>query len=143
MHDLIRFIISVVLYFSTGHLVLSGVSRALLAPLDKCNRVVYEAIIVSKENFDYNGRGRDHIYLCLSTRSAASFWKGLLLLIVNVKDNNGGKQFVRGCSTGAAVGGSNCTFTMRLSFSKSFTAFHFILQAVYKPINEVQSCYDI
>jgi len=52
-----------------GRLILSGVSTVLVAPLDKSDMTVYEAVFVLKENFDFNaGRGANKIYLCLSTR---------------------------------------------------------------------------
>ena len=40
----------------------------LIAPLDRSDEFIYEADFVLKDNFDYNGKGRDHIYLCLSQR---------------------------------------------------------------------------
>ena len=54
--------------FHSGHLILSGVSTVLIAPLDRSDEFIYEADFVLKDNFDYNGKGRDHIYLCLSQR---------------------------------------------------------------------------
>jgi hypothetical protein len=49
-----------------GKLILSSVQTVLIAPQKHTGRKVYEAIVVQKENFDYDGRGRDYIYLCLS-----------------------------------------------------------------------------
>ena len=53
-----------------GKLILTSVQRVLLAPQHAEGRVaakrVYEAIILQKENFDYNGKGKDYIYMCLS-----------------------------------------------------------------------------
>ena len=49
-----------------GKLILTSVRKVLLAPRADSNKVVYEASIVNKENFEYDGRGRDFIYLCLS-----------------------------------------------------------------------------
>ena len=49
-----------------GKLILSSVRNVLVAPLDRSGKVVYEAAIVREENFNYDGRGREYIYLCLS-----------------------------------------------------------------------------
>ena len=57
-----------------GKLILTSVSRVLIATTTSSSgngngsnsRKVYEAAFVAKENFDYDGRGRDYIYLCLS-----------------------------------------------------------------------------
>ncbi|KAK3594867.1 hypothetical protein CHS0354_005940 [Potamilus streckersoni] len=49
-----------------GKLILTSVQKVLLAPQNKSDKVVFEACIVHKDNFDYDGRGRDYIYLCLS-----------------------------------------------------------------------------
>jgi hypothetical protein len=49
-----------------GKLILTSVRKVLLAPRSDSSKVVYEASIVNKENFEFDGRGRDFIYLCLS-----------------------------------------------------------------------------
>lgn len=49
----------------TGKLILSSVHGVLLAPQYSSTKKVYEAVIVHKENYGYDGRGRDYIYLCL------------------------------------------------------------------------------
>lgn len=49
-----------------GRLILSSVRKVLLAPQADSKKVIYEAVIVKEENFNYDGRGRDFIYLCLS-----------------------------------------------------------------------------
>lgn len=49
-----------------GKLILTSVRKVLIAPRSDSSKVVYEASIVNKENFEYDGRGRDYIYLCLS-----------------------------------------------------------------------------
>ena len=51
-----------------GKLILSSVRNVLLAPQDNSDKVVFEAAIVREENFNYDGRGRDYIYLCLSPK---------------------------------------------------------------------------
>ncbi|XP_013417543.1 helicase with zinc finger domain 2 isoform X2 [Lingula anatina] len=53
---------------NAGKLVLTSVTTVLLAPKDSSSHKVYEAIIVQKENFDYDGRGKDYIYMCLSAK---------------------------------------------------------------------------
>lgn len=49
-----------------GRLILSSVRKVLLAPQSDSAKMVYEAFIVNKENFEFDGRGKDFIYLCLS-----------------------------------------------------------------------------
>lgn len=49
-----------------GKLILLSVKQVLFSPRDSNDNVVYEADIVREENFNYDGRGRDFIYLCLS-----------------------------------------------------------------------------
>lgn len=51
---------------NAGKLILTSVRKVLLAPRSDSSKVVYEASIVNKENFEFDGRGRDFIYLCLS-----------------------------------------------------------------------------
>lgn len=51
---------------NVGKLILTSVSHVLIAPQGSSDKVVYEAIIVDKENFDYDGRGKEYIYICLS-----------------------------------------------------------------------------
>lgn len=51
---------------NAGKLVLTSVTHVLLAPQNSTSKRVYEATLVQKENFDYDGRGRDYIYLCLT-----------------------------------------------------------------------------
>ena len=53
---------------NAGKLILTSVCSVLVAPQGRSDRVVYEAVIVDKEHFDYDGRGRDYIYMCLSPR---------------------------------------------------------------------------
>ncbi|XP_052765877.1 helicase with zinc finger domain 2-like isoform X2 [Mya arenaria] len=48
-----------------GRLILTSVRKVLLAPQDSNSQIVYEAVIVKEENFNFFG-GRDFIYLCLS-----------------------------------------------------------------------------
>ena len=56
----------IILY--TGKLILTSVTTVLLTLLNTSNVRVYEAHFVNKEDFDYDGRGRDYIYLCLQPR---------------------------------------------------------------------------
>ena len=53
-----------------GKLILTSVQKVLLAPQHveskAAARRVYEAVILQKENFDYHGKGKDYIYMCLS-----------------------------------------------------------------------------
>ncbi|KAL3877847.1 hypothetical protein ACJMK2_035491 [Sinanodonta woodiana] len=49
-----------------GKLILTSVRKVLLAPQNQSEKVVFEACIVREDNFNYDGRGRDYIYLCLS-----------------------------------------------------------------------------
>ena len=34
---------------------------------------VYEALIVCETNFGYDGRGKDHVYICLSKRYSSLY----------------------------------------------------------------------
>lgn len=54
--------------FFSGKLILTSVHSVLIAPQETANHTVYEAMIVNKELFDYDGKGKDYIYLCLSPR---------------------------------------------------------------------------
>ncbi|CAH1794927.1 unnamed protein product, partial [Owenia fusiformis] len=54
-----------------GKLILNSVHQVLLKHEHSTSTKVYEAIFVSKENFDYDGRGKDYIYLCLSPTCCA------------------------------------------------------------------------
>ncbi|XP_074646768.1 3'-5' exoribonuclease HELZ2-like isoform X2 [Tubulanus polymorphus] len=50
-----------------GHLILTTVKHVLVAvDVDGIPDKVYEAMLVEKENFGYNGKGREYIYICLS-----------------------------------------------------------------------------
>ncbi|OWF53235.1 helicase with zinc finger domain 2-like [Mizuhopecten yessoensis] len=49
-----------------GKLILSSVRKILIAPTNNSSKTVFEAAIVRKDNFDYDGRGKEYIYLCLS-----------------------------------------------------------------------------
>ncbi|XP_033763482.1 LOW QUALITY PROTEIN: helicase with zinc finger domain 2-like [Pecten maximus] len=49
-----------------GKLILSSVRKVLIAPTNDSSKKVFEAAIVRKDNFDYDGRGKEYIYLCLS-----------------------------------------------------------------------------
>lgn len=49
-----------------GKLILTSVRQVLIAPIKQGTDRVYEASIVRKDNFDYDGRGKEYIYLCLS-----------------------------------------------------------------------------
>lgn len=49
-----------------GKLILSSVRKVLIAPINDSSKKVFEAAIVRKDNFDYDGRGKEYIYLCLS-----------------------------------------------------------------------------
>lgn len=51
-----------------GKLILTSVFQVLVAPHNTDGRMVYEAVIVQKENFNFDGKGKDYIYLCLSPR---------------------------------------------------------------------------
>ena len=67
-----------------GKLILSSVRTVLLAMRDDSNKIVYEAAIVREENFNYDGRGRDYIYLCLSPKCVRQL-KIKTGLLVNVE----------------------------------------------------------
>ncbi|XP_061191305.1 helicase with zinc finger domain 2-like [Saccostrea echinata] len=51
-----------------GKLILTSVRNVLLAPQDRSTQSVYEGVIVRKDNFDYDGRGKEYMYLCLSSK---------------------------------------------------------------------------
>ena len=51
-----------------GKLILSSVFNVLIAPHSTDGKIVYEAVIVQKENFNFDGKGKDYIYLCLSPK---------------------------------------------------------------------------
>ncbi len=51
-----------------GKLILSSVFKVLIASHSTDSKTVYEAMIVQKENFNFDGKGKDYIYLCLSPR---------------------------------------------------------------------------
>ena len=51
-----------------GKLILSSVFNVLIAPHSTDGKTVYEAVIVQKENFNFDGKGKDYIYLCLSPK---------------------------------------------------------------------------
>lgn len=51
---------------SSGKLILTSVRSVLLADHRGDKRRVYEAVIFSDENFNYDGRGKDYVYLCLA-----------------------------------------------------------------------------
>ena len=53
------------MHFS-GILILQTVQKILLAPQASRDNKVYEAIILSKDSFNFEGRGRDYIYISLS-----------------------------------------------------------------------------
>ena len=65
----IELILSSTVVSCAGRLILSGVTCVLLAPLHGASQTVYEAVFVQLENFNYNGRGSDYVYLCLPPRS--------------------------------------------------------------------------
>ena len=50
----------------SGKLILTSVYHVLVSKQYTNSKKVYEGIIVTKENFDFDGRGKDHIYICLS-----------------------------------------------------------------------------
>ena len=69
-----------------GKLILTSVTKVLLAPQQRSTETVYEAIILQKQNFDYDGKGRDFIYLCLSPQWVLNYFalkQSLLLCKVN------------------------------------------------------------
>lgn len=49
-----------------GKLILTSVRSVLLALNNSSKQRVFEAIIVREENFNYDGRGKDFIYLSLA-----------------------------------------------------------------------------
>ena len=51
-----------------GKLILSSVFNVLIAPHSTDGKTVYEAVIVQKENFNFDVKGKDYIYLCLSPK---------------------------------------------------------------------------
>lgn len=51
-----------------GKLILNSVSTVLLAPQSHTGSCVYESVIVGRDNFDYDGRGKEYLYLCLSSQ---------------------------------------------------------------------------
>jgi len=53
---------------NAGRLILTGVRKVLLALQSNTSDKVYEAVIVREDNFNYDGRGREFIYLCLSSQ---------------------------------------------------------------------------
>ena len=40
--------------------------QSILLKNDEAGSKIYEADIVNKQNFDFDGRANDHIYICLS-----------------------------------------------------------------------------
>lgn len=50
---------------SAGKLILTSVKTVFLAPNSSSSKTVYEASIVREENFNYYGKGRDYVYICL------------------------------------------------------------------------------
>ena len=55
-----------------GKLILTSVRKVFFAPKDNSDKVVYEAAIVRADNFDFDGRGKEYLYLCLSATSVRS-----------------------------------------------------------------------
>ncbi|XP_022318175.2 3'-5' exoribonuclease HELZ2-like isoform X3 [Crassostrea virginica] len=51
-----------------GKLILNSVRTVLLAPQSHAGSCVYESVIVGRDNFDYDGRGKEYLYLCLSSQ---------------------------------------------------------------------------
>ena len=57
--------------FVLGKLILTSVNTVLVSPQGGAaaasgnTRKVYEAEILQKETFNYDGKGKDYIYLCL------------------------------------------------------------------------------
>lgn len=51
---------------SSGKLILTSVRSVLLALNNSDKRRVYEAVILREDNFNYEGRGKDYVYVCLS-----------------------------------------------------------------------------
>lgn len=49
-----------------GKLILTSVRTVLIAPSEQHDNIVYEAVLVGKENYDFDGRGKEHIYMALS-----------------------------------------------------------------------------
>lgn len=58
-----------------GKLILTSVRTVLLATINQNDNTVYEAIIVGKENYDYDGRGKEHIFIALSPQFVTAMSK--------------------------------------------------------------------
>ena len=57
----------------TGYLMLTGAVTAWVGPAssdtsETTRPTVYEALVVCEANFGFDGRGKDHVYICLSKR---------------------------------------------------------------------------
>ncbi|XP_046550029.1 LOW QUALITY PROTEIN: helicase with zinc finger domain 2-like [Haliotis rubra] len=50
---------------NAGKLILTSVKKVLMAPVNDSKKTVYEANIVREDNFNYDGRGKEYIYLCI------------------------------------------------------------------------------
>lgn len=50
---------------NAGKLILTSVKKVLMAPVNDSKKTVYEASIVREDNFNYDGRGKEYIYLCI------------------------------------------------------------------------------
>ncbi|BFZ02836.1 hypothetical protein BsWGS_05875 [Bradybaena similaris] len=56
----------------SGKLILTSVRTVLLAPANSQSKQVYEATIVDENNYGYDGRGREYLYLIVNAKSAAA-----------------------------------------------------------------------
>ena len=68
-HLLLLHTLFIVFFSVLGKLILTSVNTVLVSPQQTqdvaTNRKAYEAEILQKETFNYDGKGKDYIYLCL------------------------------------------------------------------------------